>query len=367
MQYAYTKHLEMSFRVQVQQTNYIWADEMTKCRTCGRTFGLFHKKYEFIIDGKKIVYCDKCNEQRKAEATKQLLQQLSKDDLVNSFSKKYFIYCLSLLEELTYDEHRNSYMTELNNPYLVEGVKALENLRKILEEKHGKIDNNLLNAVLKDNAKKSTTENINRLCSINDENEKMLKEIAENRIYEKFIQNYTSFIPLRAWMKILLKCMQDKGLTKSRNLEELRSEIQNYMEKEKLKTFKKNLLKPESETINIEDVDKMSGFEFEGFLSKLFRKMGYSVIQTKLSGDQGADLIIEQSKKKTVVQAKCYSGKIGNKAIQEVVASIKHYNAADGIVVTNSHFTSSAVKLADSNGVRLIDRDKLKELIEKFM
>ncbi|MCK4428950.1 MAG: restriction endonuclease [Candidatus Aenigmarchaeota archaeon] len=111
----------------------------------------------------------------------------------------------------------------------------------------------------------------------------------------------------------------------------------------------------------------MNGFEFEDFLSKLFKNMGYKVTQTKLSGDQGADLIIERNHKKTVVQAKCYSGKLSNKAIQEVVASIKHYKASAGMVVTNSHFTPSAVKLADSNEVRLIDRNKLKELIEKYM
>ena len=50
-----------------------------------------------------------------------------------------------------------------------------------------------------------------------------------------------------------------------------------------------------------------------------------------------------------------------------MVASIKYYKANDGMIVTNSDFTPSAIKLADSNGIRLINREKLKELIQKYM
>ena len=79
------------------------------------------------------------------------------------------------------------------------------------------------------------------------------------------------------------------------------------------------------------------------------------------------NIIIERNNDKTVIQAKCYSGKVSNKAVQEIVASIKYYKANGGMIVINSYFTPSAIKLADSNGVRLINRDKLKELIKKFL
>jgi len=41
-----------------------------------------------------------------------------------------------------------------------------------------------------------------------------------------------------------------------------------------------------------------------------------------------------------------------------------HYKADKGVVITNSTFTNSAISLAKSNKIELIDRTKLKELIQ---
>ena len=97
--------------------------------------------------------------------------------------------------------------------------------------------------------------------------------------------------------------------------------------------------------------------------------MNYLVIHTQRSGDQGADLVIQDinSLNKIVVQAKRWKGKISNKGIQEVVAAIKQYNADEAMVITNSYFTKSAAQLANSNNVALIDRDKLNELIQYYL
>lgn len=43
---------------------------------------------------------------------------------------------------------------------------------------------------------------------------------------------------------------------------------------------------------DINTIDNMSGYEFEQYLKRLFTKMGYSVRETRLTGDQGADLIV---------------------------------------------------------------------------
>lgn len=51
-----------------------------------------------------------------------------------------------------------------------------------------------------------------------------------------------------------------------------------------------------------------------------------------------------------VVQAKCYSKRIGNKAVTEAIGAIKHYNVDGGmVVVANSYFTTSAYSLAKTN------------------
>ncbi len=62
---------------------------------------------------------------------------------------------------------------------------------------------------------------------------------------------------------------------------------------------------------------------------------------------------------KYVVQAKRWNQKIGVKAIQEIVAAIKHYKADKGMVITNNYFTKNAENLARTNEVELWDRNKL--------
>ena len=119
--------------------------------------------------------------------------------------------------------------------------------------------------------------------------------------------------------------------------------------------------------LTINDVDKMSGYEFEDFIGTLYKKMGYSVELTPKSGDQGADLIITKLEERTAVQTKNYTENVTNKAIQEVVASKEFYKCTSCRVVTNRYFTKSAIELGNVNGVKLVDREELKALIDNYM
>ncbi len=118
---------------------------------------------------------------------------------------------------------------------------------------------------------------------------------------------------------------------------------------------------------NINTIDTLSGYEFEQYLKRLFTKMGYSVKETRIVGDQGADLIISGNGNNTVVQVKRHHANIGNKAVQEVVAAVRHYKSNSGMVVTNSYFTPAAIELAKSNDIELIDRKLLQEWIAKYI
>lgn len=113
----------------------------------------------------------------------------------------------------------------------------------------------------------------------------------------------------------------------------------------------------------IHEVDKMKGRQFEKFLGHLFRSMGYHVQVTPESGDYGADLLIEKDAVRTAVQAKRYKGNVRIDSVQQVKASLAHYKASQGWVVTNSNFTEAAVNLARSNGIRLISRKELVDMI----
>lgn len=106
-------------------------------------------------------------------------------------------------------------------------------------------------------------------------------------------------------------------------------------------------------------VDKMSGAKFEEYLKAHFENLGYKVRLTPKSNDYGADLIVSNKKKTIVVQAKRYKSKVGNSAIQQIVAAKAYYNADECMVVTNSFFTKNAEKLAEANGVVLVDRSQI--------
>ena len=74
---------------------------------------------------------------------------------------------------------------------------------------------------------------------------------------------------------------------------------------------------------------------------------GWHVSATAATGDQGADIIARKGERNIIIQAKRYSGAVGNKAVQEVVGAILFYGGTEGCVVTNSTFTPAARALAE--------------------
>lgn len=113
----------------------------------------------------------------------------------------------------------------------------------------------------------------------------------------------------------------------------------------------------------IAEIDQMDGVQFEHYLGHLFRSQGYKAEVTKAAGDFGADLVIFKDGRRIVVQAKRYKKNVGLEAVQEVQGARAHYKATGAWVVTNSNFTQQAYELAKSNGVRLISRDELVEML----
>lgn len=106
-------------------------------------------------------------------------------------------------------------------------------------------------------------------------------------------------------------------------------------------------------------IDEMTGEDFEEFLYVLYKGQGYNVELTPKTGDFGADLILTKNNRKIAVQAKRYKDKVGVGAIQEIHTAKSYYEADECWVVTNNYYTDSAVKLAASSSVVLIDRDNL--------
>jgi restriction system protein len=114
-------------------------------------------------------------------------------------------------------------------------------------------------------------------------------------------------------------------------------------------------------------IDTMDGVEFEQRLAHLYAFFGYKVSDTAVTGDFGADLVMDKDGERTVVQAKRYEGNVGIEAVQQVIGAKAHYGATAAIVVTNSMFTPAALTLAQSNGVLMVDRSQLIDMLATQM
>jgi restriction system protein len=112
--------------------------------------------------------------------------------------------------------------------------------------------------------------------------------------------------------------------------------------------------------IDMESINSLSGEDFERILMQKFEELGFKVISTPKTGDFGADIIVDtKNETRFVIQCKRFKNKVNLKAVQEVVGALPHYNGDIGIVITNSGFLSSAIKLAKSNDIELWDNLKL--------
>lgn len=103
------------------------------------------------------------------------------------------------------------------------------------------------------------------------------------------------------------------------------------------------------------------GVNYENECLNILEEAGFNVETTPSSGDQGADLICQKEGLQFVIQCKNMD-RVGNKAIQEVLASMKYYQADFAVVATPGEFTRAARELAGANQVILIKSEKLKDL-----
>lgn len=208
---------------------------------------------------------------------------------------------------------------------------------------------------------------------INQEKERQYKEVKYNQFVKKinhnnadnfdvYLENFEKFYSIdnEEEVELFLNFLQNNGLNITK--EDLSRQYE-LLEIRKFEEFLSN--DSISEEISIKDIDEMSGYQFESFLFNLFKKQGYEVIHTPSSYDQGADLILKGFGETIAIQAKCYFNQtVGNSAVQEIVGALKYYDAERGIVITNSYFTQSAIDLARSNNIILLNREKLQKLLE---
>jgi restriction endonuclease Mrr len=213
------------------------------------------------------------------------------------------------------------------------------------------------------------------LLMINDERLQQEYEVFKENILQQNPIEFEDYIKIALgsygesysnYIDKLVTVINEKNWTTPATIEMVRQYLDSSKRNLERRYFESQIENRSTRVPTIEEIDLMTGEEFEIFLEHLFTKMGYSVERTRYTQDQGADLIIRKFGEVSVVQAKRFNQLVGNGAIQEVVASIKHYKAEKGIVVTTNQFSRSAIELATSNNVELIDRSELQKYITKY-
>lgn len=108
----------------------------------------------------------------------------------------------------------------------------------------------------------------------------------------------------------------------------------------------------------------MRSVEFEKYLERVFLELGYGVETTRVTGDQGIDLIVSNRGKRIAIQVKGYLDSVSNSAVQEAFAGMAFYKCQGCAVITNSRFTRSAIELAESVNCKLVMEESLPKLVK---
>lgn len=119
--------------------------------------------------------------------------------------------------------------------------------------------------------------------------------------------------------------------------------------------------------VNAQDINALSGVDFENLCYVLLQKNGFEVETTKQSGDGGIDLIAYNHKPflsgKYIIQCKRYAGGVGEPILRDLYGVVMAERANKGILITTGYFSMSAIKFASDKNLELIDGEKLNELL----
>ncbi len=142
----------------------------------------------------------------------------------------------------------------------------------------------------------------------------------------------------------------------------------------------RELIPPEAPTLRDEPItpDRLGSMDwvfFEHFVAALWRAQGYTrVITTPGSGDGGVDVVAIRGTEGALIQCKSSSVegyRIDGNAVRQVVTGAASYQASypgirfEQICVTNQAFMPEAHRLARENGVTLLERDALADLLRR--
>lgn len=119
----------------------------------------------------------------------------------------------------------------------------------------------------------------------------------------------------------------------------------------------------------LEEIDQMNEEKFISYVGELYRRQSYQVYILQEDKKLGCD--IKAYKHKDSLCIKCIHGneedKVGRDVIDEAYSSIKLYKVKRCMVITNTFYSQEAREVAKANGISLVDRIELHNLIYKVI
>ena len=101
-------------------------------------------------------------------------------------------------------------------------------------------------------------------------------------------------------------------------------------------------------------VDTMTGLEFEKYVAKYLREQGFKTQLTE-KYDLGIDIVAIKDGVRYGVQVKRYKGVVGANAVRQAVTALNLYGCERAMVITNSYFSKTAIRLAEFNNCILLE------------
>ncbi|MBU3958158.1 MAG: restriction endonuclease [Nanoarchaeota archaeon] len=109
-------------------------------------------------------------------------------------------------------------------------------------------------------------------------------------------------------------------------------------------------------------------FDFEQFIAKLFRKMGYHATVTRKTGDYGIDVIAKKDDDIVAIQVKknSHGNNVSDIVVQNTLGGMWKYKANKAIIITTSDFTTMAHEQAKEAPIELWNKRTLHQMVKKY-
>ena len=112
---------------------------------------------------------------------------------------------------------------------------------------------------------------------------------------------------------------------------------------------------------------KMDPIKIEQLVAQAYGNLGWTVRETRATGDRGVDAYLKRDGKTHILQCKRYSSSpVGAPFVRELIGTLVTERADGAILVTTSSFSKGAEEVAAKlDNVELIDHRGLLKLLEK--